>query len=67
MLPTLTKLLKPTWTSRAQSRIEVQIAPLWLKSAKFPASGIAAGRQSSRASRPGAMAGPASFRFTEAT
>src|SRR2546429_199247 len=36
MAPTLTNALKPTWAPRAQSRIEVQMAPLWLSRAMLP-------------------------------
>src|SRR5450755_3379663 len=44
MAPTLTKLLKPMWRSSAQSRIDVQMAPLWLKRATRPGGAIAAAK-----------------------
>ena len=43
MAPTLTKLLKPTCVSRAQSRIDVQMAPLWLSRATLPGRAIVGG------------------------
>ncbi len=40
MEPTLTKAEKPTLLAVAQSRMAVPIAPLWLKKAMRPGSGI---------------------------
>src|SRR5260370_38343906 len=44
MAPTLTKELKPTWAPCAQSRMDVQMAPLWLSRATWPGRAIDAAK-----------------------